>query len=255
MKSFFRELSLFFFKQVWACLFGICMLGLIGLTYLIDLDSLGIQRYDVLFLGAVTIQLLLMAFRLETPEETKIIFLFHIVATCMELFKTSSVIGAWHYPDETLFRIGNVPLFAGFMYSAVGSYFARMWRLFDFKFTRYPKFWWTVVLAAFIYLNFYSHHFMVDLRYALFVFVGVLYGRCWLAYTIDTKERRVPILLFFLAIAVGIWIAENIGTYCQVWLYPHQTETWSMVGPDKIAAWFLLMIISFVMVAGVNKRK
>jgi uncharacterized membrane protein YoaT (DUF817 family) len=31
-----------------------------------------------------------------------------------------------------------VPLFTGFMYAAIGSYIARCWRLFDFRFTRHP---------------------------------------------------------------------------------------------------------------------
>lgn len=49
----------------------------------------------------------------------KVIALFHLVAMGMEIFKTHPSIGSWQYPEE--FRIGimNVPLFAGFMYSAV----------------------------------------------------------------------------------------------------------------------------------------
>ena len=54
----------------------------------------------------------------------------------MEIFKTS--VGSWIYPEPSLLRIGGVPLFTGFMYAAIGSYIARCWRLFDFRFTRPP---------------------------------------------------------------------------------------------------------------------
>ena len=84
----------------------------------------------------------------------------------MELFKTSDAIGSWQYPEEYLFGIGNVPLFTGFMYSAVGSYIARVWRLFDFQYTHYPARWQTVVLVSLIYLNFFTHHFIWDLRWS-----------------------------------------------------------------------------------------
>src|SRR3712207_6887532 len=52
-------------------------------------------------------------------------------STIMEVHKTA--IGSWAYPEASLFRIGGVPLFTGFMYAAVGSYLARVWRLFDFR--------------------------------------------------------------------------------------------------------------------------
>jgi len=53
------------------------------------------------------------------------------------LFKTSA--GSWLYPEPSLLRIGGVPLFSGFMYAAVGSYIARVWRICDFRFTHYPE--------------------------------------------------------------------------------------------------------------------
>ena len=57
----------------------------------------------------------------------------------MEVFKTS--VGSWIYPEPSLLRIGGVPLFTGFMYAAIGSYIARCWRLFDFRFTHHPPLW------------------------------------------------------------------------------------------------------------------
>ena len=98
----------------------------------------GLHRYDFIFLAAIGFQLFMLAARLETLRESMVIVVFHITATIMELFKTSDAIGSWQYPEAYLFGIANVPLFTGFMYSAVGSYIARVWRLFDFQYSHYP---------------------------------------------------------------------------------------------------------------------
>ncbi|MCR2488873.1 DUF817 domain-containing protein, partial [Salmonella enterica] len=70
-----------------------------------------ITRYDFLFLSAITIQLLMLLCHLETLREAKVILIFHIVGTAMEIFKTH--MRSWIYPEENLFRIGGVPLFSG----------------------------------------------------------------------------------------------------------------------------------------------
>src|SRR5580704_2439127 len=99
---------------------------------------------------------------METVREAKVILIFHIVGTLMELFKTD--VGSWTYPESNFFRIGHVPLFSGFMYSSVGSYLARVTRIFDIRYTRYPNTYATVALAILIYANFFTHHFIADLR-------------------------------------------------------------------------------------------
>ena len=78
-------------------------------------------------------------FKLETWEEAKVILVFHVVGTIMEIFKTWK--GSWIYPEPSLLRSVGVPLFTGFMYAAVGSFMARCWRLFDFEFRRHPPIW------------------------------------------------------------------------------------------------------------------
>ncbi len=65
----------------------------------------------------------------------------------------------------------------------------------------------------------------------------------------------MPMLVACGLTAIFIWIAENVGTYSQVWLYPHQTQAWSPVGFGKFSSWFLLLIISYVMVATVNRPR
>lgn len=168
----------------------------------------------------------------------------------MELFKTAK--GSWVYPEANVVRIAGVPLFSGFLYSAVGSYIARCWRLFDFRFSNYPPASWPWILAALIYVNFFTHHYTVDLRYLIFALAAVIYGRTMIHFTIDEVPRRMPLLLGFFLVSIFIWIAENVGSFSAVWLYPHQLKAWSPVSWGKLGSWFLLMIISFVLVSAVN---
>ena len=64
------------------------MLALIVGTFLWWPDQAPISRYDFLAVGAVVIQAVMLAFKLETWEEVRVIFLFHVAGTIMELFKT-----------------------------------------------------------------------------------------------------------------------------------------------------------------------
>ncbi len=49
---------------------------------------------EFLFLSALAIQIAMLAFRLETGAEAKVILVFHVIGTVMELFKTSA--GSWY---------------------------------------------------------------------------------------------------------------------------------------------------------------
>ena len=243
------EFLVFGLKQAWACLFGGLMLAMILLTRLYWPD-VGIERYDVFFLAALLIQLGMLVFRLETLDEARVILIFHVVGTGMELFKTAA--GSWIYPEDAFFRIGGVPLFSGFMYACVGSYMARTQRIFDITFTRYPPVWLTVLLATAIYINFFSHHFTVDFRWVLFACVAALYWRSSLHYRVFRFRHRMPMLVAFLLVALFIWIAENLGTWSRAWIYPDQADGWSMVSLGKLGSWYLLMLISVVLVTLVH---
>jgi len=245
-----HELLLFGVLQAWACLFaGILLLAIVVTKFTWPAGAL-IARYDFLFLLALATQGALLALRMERLDEAKVILIFHVVATVMELFKTAKA--SWIYPEANLIRIAGVPLFSGFMYSAVGSYIARCWRLFDFRFSNYPPVWTTWLLAALIYVNFFTHHYVFDLRYGLFAFAALIYGRTVVHFTIDEVPRRMPLLVGFLLVSLFIWFAENISSFSAVWLYPHQLKSWSPVSLGKLGSWFLLMIISFVLVASVH---
>jgi uncharacterized membrane protein YoaT (DUF817 family) len=245
------EFLVFGLKQAWACLFGGVMLALIIATKLFWPDGIALARYDFLFLAALAIQLSMLIFRLETVSEAKVILIFHIVGTLMEIFKTSA--GSWIYPEESFFRLGGVPLFSGFMYAAVGSYLARVSRIFDMRYSNYPPLWATALLAAAIYANFFAHHFIADMRYGLFAVTAVLFLRTTVHYRVFRFRHRMPLLLGFLLVALFIWFAENIGTWSRAWIYPGQHEGWTPVSIQKLGAWYLLMIISFVLVTLVHR--
>lgn len=251
--SWLYELALFTFKQGWACLFGALMLALLLATHLFYPEQAGLARYDLLTLAALAIQVGMLVFRLETLEEAKVILAFHVVGTVMELFKTAA--GSWLYPEPSLLRIGGVPLFSGFMYAAVGSYLARVWRIFEFRFTHFPRTLWAQLLAAAIYVNFFAHHWLPDIRLGLFVAMALLFWRTRVHFTVWREPRWMPLLVGFGLVALFIWFAENIGTFARAWTYPDQSREWHMVSPAKLGAWCLLMYISFVLVASVHGRR
>ena len=91
------EFLLFGFKQGWACLFGGLLLALLLATHLFYPDDATLARYDFLTLAALGIQIGMLAFRLETWDEAKVILIFHVVGTAMEVFKTYA--GSWVYPE------------------------------------------------------------------------------------------------------------------------------------------------------------
>ena len=243
------EFVVFGLKQAWACLFGGLMLAMILLTRLWWPEA-GLHRYDFWFLAALAIQAGMLLFRLETLGEARVILIFHLVGTGMELFKTA--VGSWVYPEAALFRLGGVPLFSGFMYACVGSYMARIQRIFDITFTRYPPVWLTALLAAAIYVNFFTHHYVFDFRWVLLAAVAVLYGPSFMHYRVFRFRHSMPMLLAFFLVALFIWIAENVATWGGAWLYPSQENGWTLVSVEKLVSWYLLMLISVVLVTLVH---
>ena len=87
---------MFLLKQGWAALFGGLMLtGLIASKAVWESDW-AIARYDALLIWALGLQVAFLALRLESPAEARVILLFHLTGTAMELFKTAA--GSWSYP-------------------------------------------------------------------------------------------------------------------------------------------------------------
>lgn len=243
------EFSVFVVKQAWACIFGGALLVLIVAARLWYPDDAALARNDALTIAAVLIQIAMLVFRLESGRELWVIVLFHITGTVMELFKTD--VGSWAYAADGILRIGGVPLFSGFMYAAVGSYMVRVYRLFDLGFTRYPRRWMTAILAGAIYVNFFTHHWWWDARWVLLVGVVLLWLPTVMHARVWRRTIRLPLLAVFAGVAVFIYLAENIGTWAGAWAYPDQAGGWQPVSLSKLSSWFLLMIISVVLVAWV----
>ncbi|GIL38186.1 DUF817 domain-containing protein [Roseiterribacter gracilis] len=246
-----REFLLFGFKELEACVFAGSFLALLTLSSWLRVP--GLARYDLLFLGAIAIQLAMIALRLETWREVAMLSLFHLLGTLLELFKTSPMVGSWAYPEPAFFRIGSVPLYAGFMYAAIASYMIQAWRLLDVRLTSFPPLWLAFALALAIYANFFSNHWIVDLRWPLIALVLLVFRKSWVEFRPAERVRRMPVALSFLLIGFFVWVAENIGTFFGAWVYPHQRSGWAIVGPAKISSWALLVILSFVIVAAVKQ--
>ena len=240
------EFLVFGAKQAWACIFGGALLAVIVASRLWYPDDAALARNDALTIAAVLIQVVMVATRLESGRELWVVVLFHLTGTVMELFKTD--VGSWTYDGDGVLRIAGVPLFSGFMYAAVGSYMVRVYRLFDLGFTRYPRRWVTVVVAAAIYANFFTHHYVIDLRWALLAAVVVVWWPTAMHFRVWRRRPRMPLLVAFGLVALFIWLAENIATWAGAWFYPDQLDGWQLVSPSKLVSWFLLMIISVVLV-------
>jgi uncharacterized membrane protein YoaT (DUF817 family) len=174
-------------KQAFACLFGGIAVFLMIATWRFYPADAALARYDFLFLCMIAVQIALLAGRLETLEEAKVILIYHLVGSAMELFKTE--VGSWSYPEPNFFRIAGVPLFSGFMYSCIGSYICRAWRLFDFEFTAHPRRLALAVLSLAIYVNFFSHHFIIDLRWLLFAWSILLFSRTRVHFKVWREYR------------------------------------------------------------------
>ena len=249
------ELTVFGLKQAWACVFGAAMLVLLVAARVLYPDDAPLARADALVLAAVAVQIAMLALRLESLREMGVIALFHVVGTVMEVFKTA--VGSWAYETDGLLRIGEVPLYTGFMYAAVGSYMVRVMRLFDLRFTRYPPLLATAALAAAIYANFFTHHYLPDARWVLLAATLLLYGRCAMSLRVHRRApwRRMPVIAAFLGVAGLLWIAENVGTAAGAWIYPHQRAGWELVPASKFVSWLLLMMVSVVLVTLVHRPR
>jgi uncharacterized membrane protein YoaT (DUF817 family) len=193
----------------------------------------------------VGIQALLLLFRFETWREAKVILIFHIFGTAMEIFKIH--MGSWSYPEPGFFKLAGVPLFSGFMYASVGSYIVRVIRLFHMQFSPYPPVWVTGVLAAAIYANFFAHHFVHDIRLGLFAATALVFWRTRVWYFVNHTPRWMPLPLAILLFSFALWVAENIGTMTGTWIYSGQKQS-ELVGFATLGSWYLLLYVSFFLV-------
>ncbi len=247
MRNFLREFAAFGFQEARACLFAGLFLLVLMLSKYISFG--GIARYDLILFAAIAIQILLLLTRIETFAEAGVLLAFHLLGLMLEIFKTMPEIGSWSYPEASVFKIGNVPLYSGFMYAAVASYMCQAWRIQKLRLTGYPPNALSIALSAAIYANFFTHHFIADFRWWLIGAVAVIFAKTRVHFTVLKVERTMPLVLSFFLIGFFVWIAENLATLNGAWLYPNQSSGWHMVSFGKITSWSLLVIVTFIMVA------
>jgi uncharacterized membrane protein YoaT (DUF817 family) len=147
------EFWYFGLKQARACLFAALFFASFFLVPRSGL--LGLPRYDALLAIALFIQAWMVWSKIETIDELKAISLFHVIGFALEVFKTSNGIKSWNYPDFAYTKLFGVPLFAGFMYAAVGSYMIQAWRLLDLRVKHHPPYWMATFVTVVIYANFF----------------------------------------------------------------------------------------------------
>jgi len=249
------ELWYFFVANLRASYFGAFLLSIFLITELVEVPF--ISRYDFIFLAAIGYQLCALVLKFEKLKEFFVILIFHLLATIMELFKTHPAIGSWAYPSvsSAFFVLGTVPLFTGFLYSAIGSYISRAFIFLRLSYENFPQYAHLWVLAVLVYINFFTHHFFFDIRYLLFMYVAVVFFKTKIHFQVYKKVRTMPFLLAAFLTAFFVWIAENIGTFTKIWLYPSQVEYWHVVSFEKTGSWFLLLILSFALVSIIYREK
>jgi uncharacterized membrane protein YoaT (DUF817 family) len=251
MVSAFKQLVRFGWQQALSCVFPVVIFASLAITQVIPLPFL--PRYDWLLIICILMQWWMLRAGLETRDELKVITLFHLIGLALEIFKVH--MGSWSYPEEGYSKIFGVPLYSGFMYASVASYLCQAWRRLNVELVDWPPFWAVVSLAAAIYLNFFTHHYWVDIRWWLSAAVIILFWKSWVRYEVGVKSYRMPIAFSFVLIGFFIWVAENIATFFGAWEYPNQTEAWSLVHLGKVSSWLLLVIVSFLIVATLKRVK
>jgi uncharacterized membrane protein YoaT (DUF817 family) len=241
-----RQLLRFAWIEVQSCVFaGLFFLGLA----VVRLVTLPVDEADALLAWCVCLTLVLWLVRWETAREVGVIVVFHLVGLALELFKVRQ--GSWSYPDTGVATVGGVPLYSGFMYAAVGSYVCQAWRRFDLRITGYRPAA-TSVMAALIYLNFFTEHAIADLRFPLAVALLAVTWRTDVRFTVARRRYAMPLAMSFVLIGSFLWLAENVATLLRAWQYPSQQSVWTLVHPAKVGSWSLLVVVSIVLVAAVK---
>lgn len=245
-----QELLVFGIKNALACIFPVFIFGILFLTQ--GYESALLPRYDLLLLLCLGMQAFMVISGLETRDELKVICLFHILGLIMEIHKVDH--GAWSYPTFAYTKVLGVPLFSGFMYASVASYMTQSWRYFRTQLHGWPPRMATGIVGIAIYLNFFTNEYVRDVRWILIPALFLVFWKTHVSFH-TLQRRRMPVTLSFLLICFFVWIAENIATSLRAWQYAHQAGAWQAVHLGIIGSWFLLVIVSFILVAELKRVK
>lgn len=239
-----NEVIAFVYKQARACFFPGFIFCMLILSRMVTIPSL--PRYDLLLIACVALQAFMYFTKMESGAELLVITLFHLIGLVMEVYKVA--MGSWFYPEPAYTKVFGVPLYSGFMYASVGSYVCQAWRLFQVRLEHWPGSLAAALISLAIYLNFFTHHFMFDLRWIITVLLVIIFWKTKVVFTTTHSERKIPLVFVFLLLGILIWVGENIATYLGAWKYAAQHEGWKMVSVGKISSWFLLVVLSVVIV-------
>lgn len=238
--------------QALCCIFPLAVFFTLAVTHIINIPFL--PRYDFIFLVLILVQILMVKLKLETIREVKIICLFHILGLILEIFKVN-ISHSWAYPEFSYLKILNVPLYSGFMYASVGSYVVQSWNKLKLNVEFWPPLWLSFSLSILLYINFFTNYFIYDFRYFIILAIVLVFWRTNFIFSIDgEKYHKMKALLSFGLIGFFIYIAENIASFFKAYQYPNQVETWKFVGFGKMSSWFLLVIVSIVLVVNLKQR-
>jgi len=240
-----KQFLLFGYHQATSCIFPVAIFGALALSNAADIPY--VHRYDAILLVLLAVQYLMYRSGLETRDEIKVICVFHLIGLLLEIYKVG--MGSWAYPEPAYTKMLGVPLYSGFMYASVASYMCQVWRRLKMDLSGWPGPVYAWTLGGAIYLNFFTHHFIPDFRWWLAALVLVVFRKTWIYYRVRTATYRMPLTVAFAIVGFFIWLAENVATFFSAWKYPDQHESWRLVSFGKISSWFLLVIISVIIVA------
>ena len=243
--QYFKEFFAFGFKEVLSCLFPAFIFCMLVVSKLLHIP--GLPRYDFLLLACLAMQAFMVYTKLESKTELLVITLFHFIGLAMEIYKVSK--GSWAYPEFSYLKVGNVPLYSGFMYASVGSYVCQAWRWFDLKITHWPGMVYATAISILIYANFFTLHYLPDVRWYITPLLIIVFWKTKVQFTTNGHQRSMPLVVSFLLIGFFIWVGENMATFLGAWKYASQHEGWKMVSLGKISSWFLLIVLSIVIIA------
>lgn len=244
-----RELGVFVQRQALSSVFPLAFFALLALTYPLDMG-----RYEILLLGCLAIQALLVRLKWETRDELLTITVFHLAGLCLEIYKVRH--GSWTYPEPSITKLAGVPLFSGFMYASVASYITQAWRRFDLKMIKWPPTWAAALVVAAIYVNFFTGRLIGDHRWWVTAAVGLIFWRTTVEFTtLPGIRRRMPMLVAFVAIGLFVYFAENLCSLLGAYVYPDQVAAWRPVNLGKFSSWCLLVIFSVLLVYELKEFK
>lgn len=246
-----QQLVRFGIQQCLSCIFPVAVFCTLAISKLIDTPL--IPRYDFILIVCILVQWLMVYLKLESIDELKMISIFHIIGTVLEMFKVH--MESWSYPEFAFAKVCGVPLYSGFMYASVASYICQAWKRLDLKFINWPPVYVTYPIAVLIYINFFAHHFLPDMRWCIILSLFFLFKRSRVFFEVAQHQYSMQVIQSFFLIGFFIWLGENIATFLGAWKYPDQLQTWQMVHLGKISSWYLLVIISIIIVVNLKRIK